>query len=125
MTLLLDSHTVLWWLLDSPSLSRTARAAIAKPGDVVLVSAVTFYELRLKAQSGRLHGVPEDLVVACAADGFRELPVTAAHASLAATLPLHHRDPWDRLLVAQARLQDCAIVSVDRLFRTYGARVVW
>ncbi len=125
MSLLLDSHALLWWLIDSPSLSRAARNAIARPGEDILVSAVTFYELRLKAEAGRLLGVPEDLAGACAAEGFRELPVTVAHATLAAALPLHHRDPWDRLLVAQARLQDCAIVSVDRLFQAYGARVVW
>lgn len=124
MSLLLDSHTLLWWLNDDPRLSAAARAAIRPKIVPVWVSAVTGYELRLKQRLGKLHGVPDDLAATLDRQGFAPLPVSLAHAGLAAALPLVHRDPWDRLLIAQARLEGLSLVSADPVFAAYGVEVV-
>lgn len=124
MSLLLDSHTLLWWLNDDPRLSAAARAAIRPKIVPVWVSAVTGYELRLNQRLGKLHGVPDDLAATLDRQGFAPLPVSLAHAGLAAALPLVHRDPWDRLLIAQARLEGLSLVSADPVFAAYGVEVV-
>jgi PIN domain nuclease of toxin-antitoxin system len=122
---LLDSNALVWWLDDSPRLSPAARAVIADVRDDVWVSAISVYELQVKARKGQLQGLPTTLGALVAAQRFRELPVSLAHAEAAAALPLHHRDPWDRLLIAQARIEGFAVVSADRVFARYGVRVVW
>lgn len=124
MRLLLDSHALLWWLTDVAQLSSAARTAIDR-AELVAVSAATFYELRLKERLGKLRGIPEELGDACNAMGFLQIPITPAHATRAAKLPMLHRDPWDRLLIAQAETDRFAVVSADRLFRDYGVHVVW
>lgn len=125
MSLLLDSNALLWWLADSPSLSRRARAAIEDAGAAIWVSAISVYELQVKARKGLLVGLPPNLGALIARQPFRELAVSIAHGEAAAALPMHHRDPWDRLLIAQARLEALSVVSRDRVFGAYGVRVVW
>ncbi|MCG8584949.1 MAG: type II toxin-antitoxin system VapC family toxin [Pirellulales bacterium] len=112
MKLLLDTHVVLWWLDDPHQLSETARTAIEEPENTVFVSAVVAWEIAIKRGLGKLTA-PPNLAVAIAAAGFASLPITVAHALGIETLPTPHRDPFDRLLVAQALLEDCTLVSRD------------
>ena len=116
MRLLLDSHAVYWWMTGSAKLSPAARALIVNPENAVLVSAVSIYEIELKAGRQRVDLPPQELRAALRRNVVDELPVTHDHAEYAAQLEWEHRDPWDRLLAAQALLENCALVSVDRVF---------
>ena len=122
MTLLLDAHAFLWWVAQDRRLSAIARAAVA--GNPCLVSAVTVWEIAIKRATGKLTA-PDDLVASLAREGFEELPVTAAHGEAAGALPPHHRDPFDRMLVAQAKAERLTVVTVDPAFAAYGVPVVW
>jgi PIN domain nuclease of toxin-antitoxin system len=117
--LLLDAHTLLWWLGDDPELSADARAAIADPSNDVLVSAATVWEIEIKRALGKLEA-PAGLVDALEPAGMGSLPITLRDAEAAAQLPPHHRDPFDRMLVAQAQRLDALIVSRDPVFGEYG-----
>ena len=121
--LLLDTHAVLWWQRDDRRLSRAARRAIAE-ADLVWVSAVSGWEVIIKSMLGRLR-LDEPFRVLLAADDFVELPLTLAHAEALAALPPHHADPFDRALIAQARVEGAAIVSHDRSFKPYDVPVIW
>jgi PIN domain nuclease of toxin-antitoxin system len=121
--LLLDAHTLLWWLGDDPGLSTAARDAIADPASDVLVSAATVWEIGIKRQLGKLEA-PDDLVVAIETSGFDGLPVTIADADRASRLVPHHRDPFDRMLVAQAARVGALIVSRDAAFAPYDVDVL-
>lgn len=118
MKLLLDTHIVLWWLADDRQLPAGAAAAIADAGTEVIVSAATVWEIAIKQSAGRLDA-PGDLLDALAANEFATLPITAAHAIAAGLLPAHHNDPFDRMLIAQAREEGLTLVSVDRRFSDY------
>ena len=122
MTLLLDAHAFLWWVFEDRRLSADGRTAIAD--NPCLVSAVTVWEIAIKRATGKL-AAPEDLVAALAREGFDELHVTAAHGEAAGALPRHHRDPFDRMLVAQAKAERLSIVTVDPAFKAYDVPVVW
>lgn len=124
MKLLLDSHAFLWWLAEDPKLGKEAREAVADPSSTVLVSAATVWELAIKAALGKLDLDGADLVEEIEANGFIELPMTARHAQAAATLPRHHDDPFDRMLIAQARVEGLTIVTRDSAFGAYGIAVV-
>ncbi|MGH1504541.1 MAG: type II toxin-antitoxin system VapC family toxin [Acidimicrobiales bacterium] len=117
MRLLLDSHVLLWWLEDNPSLGVESRAAIAD-ADEVFVSAVSPWELGIKQALGKLT-MPGDLAEAAEAAGFAPLTISLAHATTAPALPAHHRDPFDRMLVAQAQLEALTLVSADRQLAPY------
>lgn len=119
LILLLDAHALLWWLGDEPSLARPAHAAIADPANDVLVSAATVWELGIKRALGKVQ-VTASLGEAIDRAGFSGIPITLADAQTAATLPLHHRDPFDRMLVAQAGRLAATVVSRDRVFDAYG-----
>lgn len=123
MTLLLDTHVVLWWRLDSTRLTKDARTAIAT-ADTVLVSAASGWEVAIKQALGklRLSDPFSELVVASA---FGELPVTLRHAERLSTLPPHHTDPFDRMLIAQAQTEGATLVSHDRAFKPYDVPVLW
>lgn len=125
MKLLLDSHAYLWWLADDPRLTPTARAAIADPANLVLVSAATVWEIEIKRSLGRLDAGEHDLVAEIEANRFSELSVTARHAEAAARLPRHHEDPFDRMLVAQSRLEGLVCVTRDPAFQAYGVPSLW
>jgi PIN domain nuclease of toxin-antitoxin system len=114
---LLDSHVCLWWLDDHPSLGPRCRVALEE-ADEVRVSAVTPWELGIKRALGRLE-MPDGLVGALVAAGFEPLPITAVHAERASALTAHHRDPFDRMLVAQAQLEALTLVSGDEALRAY------
>ena len=125
MRLLLDTHAVLWALEDSPRLSEAARRALLASTSVVLVSPVSAYELSFKAAVGRLPPLPRPFAELCAEQGFAELPFTSRHADLAARLPLVNRDPWDRILAAQALLEGLTLVTRDPRVAALGPVVLW
>lgn len=118
MRLLLDSHTLVWWLIDSPSLSRRARRSIADRSSTVFASAVSAYELVNKHRQGKLRPRLADELLPLLAISFE-------HAVAAAELPGPHQDPWDRLLMGQARVERLTIVSIDPVFADYGVPTLW
>jgi PIN domain nuclease of toxin-antitoxin system len=122
MILLLDAHAFLWWLRDE-ELDRAARESIAAPANDVLVSGATVWELEIKRALGKLKA-PVDLVATIEAAGFGSLPILAVDAVRAGRLPLHHRDPFDRILVAQAIRLDAFVVSRDAAFTAYELNVL-
>lgn len=128
MRLLLDTHTLLWWLDGDRRLSRTARNRIADTDNIVLISAASAWEITTKARIGRLPGaleVAEDVAGAVAGQGFAALEITILHAQRAGRLPGGHRDPFDRMLIAQAQLEDVPIVSNETIFDAYGVTRIW
>lgn len=129
MRLLLDTHALLWWLDDAAGqLSDDAREAIANGEDQVIVSSVCAFEIATKHAIGKMNGV-DQLVGAfeqrLVREGFSALSLTVAHALAAGALPLIHRDPFDRLLIAQARTEDAVLVSNEKLFDRYDVRRLW
>jgi PIN domain nuclease of toxin-antitoxin system len=123
--LLLDTHAFLWWVADSRELSRKARAAIGSGRNQCLVSIASGWEIAIKVSLGKLRiegALDRFLPEQIAANGFQPLPIDLKHAARVATLPFHHRDPFDRLLVAQALEEDLAIVTADPVFTKYGVR---
>lgn len=124
MRLLLDTHAYLWWLADDGRLSTAARDAIRGEDNLVHVSAVCVWEAAIKRALGRLDVGGADLVAQIVANGFVELPITAAHADAAGGLPPHHHDPFDRLLVAQAQREQLRLVTADAALRAYDVDVL-
>jgi PIN domain nuclease of toxin-antitoxin system len=118
MNVLLDTHVALWWLVDPDVLSERARDVIGDGANRVLLSAASVWEAAIKSDAGKLD-IPESFDVAAEAVGIEELPVCARHARRAAALPPLHRDPFDRMLVAQALEEDLVIVTRDARVRQY------
>ena len=123
MRLLLDSHALIWSLWRSPLLGARARDAITDQGNEVFVSAATVWEIALKRRRGQLEA-PENLSVVVERSGFIALPLSLFHAEQAAALPMHHRDPFDRMLVAQAQAEGLVLVTRDAHIRRYGIRTM-
>ena len=123
MIILLDAHALLWWLADDPTLNDDARAAIAAPANDVLVSAGTVWEIEIKRALGKL-SAPDGLVDAIEASSLGSLPILATDGERAGRLPAHHRDPFDRMLVAQALRLDAVIVTRDPAFAPYDVNVL-
>lgn len=119
MRLLLDTHVYLWWLLDSPRMPEEATELISRSDTIVCVSAASIWEASIKSSLGRLDLGGIDLLAEVAANGFSELGVSGAHGWAAGRLPLHHRDPFDRLLVAQARHEQLVLVTDDEALARY------
>ncbi len=119
MTLLLDTHAFLWWLDDPSLLSKPARKAIADGKNTVYVSAAVVWEISIKKALGKLKA-PDDLEAAMTANRFLPLPVTIPHALAVQSLPGIHRDPFDRLLIAQAKHEGFKLVSRDSNVPLYG-----
>jgi len=123
--LLLDTHALLWWLIDDPQLSAAARGAIADLENNVFVSACTGYEIAFKQRLGRLPIFPESLLDRVRQERIGTLPISLEHAVAAASLPGPHRDPWDRIMMAQAVAEECHMVTIDRVFSDYGIPILW
>jgi PIN domain nuclease of toxin-antitoxin system len=122
--LLLDTHVWLWWLSDDRRLGRRARQALADPRAEVYVSAASAWEIAIKMALGKLRVQKADLEAEIAANGFLDLPIRTRHALLAGRLAPRHEDPFDRMLVAQAQVEDLAVVSADPVFEGYGVSVL-
>ncbi len=120
MRLLLDTHVLLWWLADDLKLTRVSRAIIANPDNEVLVSSVSLWEIAIKAALGRIEVELDDLEAAISRNGFRSLSIGFRHALTAGRLPAIHRDPFDRMLIAQAGVDELRVVSHDRVFERYN-----
>jgi PIN domain nuclease of toxin-antitoxin system len=123
MRILPDSHALIWWLKDAPQLSHRARELLNDDSNPLLFSAAALWEIRIKMATGKLapvqdHGVLDE-------EDITRLPITHAHAEAAAQLPLHHRDPFDRMLIAQAQIEDAVILTADRAFAAYDVRTAW
>ena len=128
MRILLDTHAFLWWLAGSERLSGVAHDAIADPGNDILVSAASAWEITTKYRLGKLPGaeaVAHDVAGCIASQGFQELPISVRNGERAGRLPGLHRDPFDRMLIAQALVFDLPLVSVEPLFDRYGVNRIW
>ena len=128
MRLLLDTHALLWWLAGDAALSPAARAAIAEETNAVFVSAASLWEITTKHRLGKLvlsAALLSDLTGVVTDQGFLGLPISLRHAQRAGDLPVPHRDPFDRMLVAQAILDDLVLVSNEHPFDAYGVVRLW
>lgn len=124
MRLLLDTHALLWWLEEHPALSRAAYAAIADRETTVAVSAASLWEISTKQNLGKLRPPVDDVVGSLTANRLEALTITPEHAWAAGQLPLHHRDPFDRILVAQAQLEGLTIVTRDPDIARYQVAIL-
>jgi PIN domain nuclease of toxin-antitoxin system len=122
VNLLLDSHCLLWWLGGLP-ISDRADEAIADLANDVYVSAASIWEIEIKSALGKLT-IDGDLLAEVETAGLALMPITASHGLAAARLPMHHRDPFDRMLIAQAQLEGCSIVSRDSQFADYSVALI-
>jgi PIN domain nuclease of toxin-antitoxin system len=127
MRLLLDTHAFIWWDSDPSRLSAPALAALRDPANTVWLSVVSIWEILIKAQLGKLSvRLPlPDIVAQQQANGLQILPVTLPHSLALEGLPPLHKDPFDRLLIAQAVVEGADLVSADRVFVQYPVRLVW
>ncbi len=123
MRLLLDTHVFLWWRANSPHLEGNARRAMAE-AEQVFISAASAWEVAIKSALGKIR-LPDAFAAGVEASGMKELKVDLEHAAELGRLPFHHRDPFDRMLVAQARTEGLALVTHDRSFEPYEVALVW
>jgi PIN domain nuclease of toxin-antitoxin system len=126
--LLLDTHAFLWWLVDDERLPRAAHDAIAEPGNSIFVSAASIWEIATKHRIGKLAHAGEivaDVDSAILGQGFKELPISVSHGRTAGMLPGPHKDPFDRMLIAQAMTETMVLVSNEQLFDAYGVQRLW
>jgi PIN domain nuclease of toxin-antitoxin system len=126
--ILLDTHAFLWWNEANPTLSKRARGVLSNPRNVLVLSVMSAWEMVIKTRAGKLR-LPEPpsvyIPTRAAHYGIEILPVSLAHVLAAESLPPHHRDPFDRLLVAQAGVEQIPILSADPQVRQYSVEVVW
>jgi PIN domain nuclease of toxin-antitoxin system len=122
--LILDTHAALWWLSDDPRLGAEATRQIGDDTNLVLLSAAVMWEVAIKRSLGRLD-VPDGFAPTLLGAGVQPLAVTVDHAAAVEGLPWHHRDPFDRLLVAQTIVEGATLVSRDEPLRHYGVPVIW
>jgi len=122
MRLLLDTHIFLWYLAASRKLTKSVLTRI-EMADVVYISAASIWEAGIKIKQGRLEANIDDLYEGIVSSGFVELPISAKHSVMAANLPEHHRDPFDRMLIAQAMCEPLRLITADGLLRQYSELV--
>jgi PIN domain nuclease of toxin-antitoxin system len=128
MRLLLDTHTLLWVMLGDPKLSRRAKIALSTASIEVFVSVVSIWEIATKVRIGKLPipgNLLNDPISALTSLGFRDLPLTLSHARLGGLLPNSHKDPFDRMLAAQALLDGLTLVSADTVFDDFAVSRLW
>ena len=128
MNVLLDTHAFLWWVIDDSQLSITAKAMIAEPTNTIYLSVVSAWEIIIKERTGKL-SLPESpetyIPSRLNANRFVTLPVEMPHVLQIAALPDHHRDPFDRLLIAQSQVENIPLLTVDHLISQYSVNVIW
>lgn len=128
MRLLLDTHTFIWWMTNDRALPASAREMIGREDNDIFLSAATAWEMAIKHKIGKLPivaGFIADVPGAMEAEGFIELPVSVVHGQLAGALDGHHKDPFDRMLIAQALCEDLTLVSNETRFDAYGVTTLW
>ena len=123
MRYLVDTHAMLWALGEPGALSTIARDAIASPSNLIFVSSASLWECAIKASIGKLE-LPEDFFDSIPEAGYEVMPIRISHLNIYRTLPMHHRDPFDRLLVAQARAEALVLISRDPELAKYGVEVL-
>jgi PIN domain nuclease of toxin-antitoxin system len=126
--LLLDTHALLWWLSDDPALAKSTRETIAETRNAVYVSAASAWEIATKVRLGKLPSAVDlatDFTGLLEREQFRQLAISVEHATRAGSLPGPHKDPFDRMLIAQAQAENMSIVSNETLFDGYGVRRIW
>lgn len=123
MNILLDTHILLWWLADDPKLSSGHRSIIANPDNLCYVSSVSIWEISIKSSIGKLT-IEDNYIDELVAEGFLELPVTWRHCDRVRQLPDIHQDPFDRLLIAQAGIEQLSLLSVDEQIKKYEIPVI-
>jgi PIN domain nuclease of toxin-antitoxin system len=123
MILSLDTHVLLWWLADNATLSQITRTEISDGKNLVFVSAAAAWEMVIKSALGKLD-IPSDLEAALTANRFQPLPITIPHALAVADLPHHHNDPFDRLLIAQAKVEGLTLVTRDEQIKKYDVSIM-
>ena len=128
MKLLLDTHALIWWLAGDAALSQRARDTIADESNIVLISAASAMEVSTKYRLGKLAKaalLAQDFEAIVAAQGFSELPISIRHARLAGEMNIAHKDPFDRLLIAQAQADGLVLVSNEALFDSFAVQRLW
>jgi PIN domain nuclease of toxin-antitoxin system len=120
---LLDTHVLLWWLADDPALGPGARQEISRADNLVFVSAATLWEISIKKSLGKLVA-PDNINKIVEGEHFLGLPITLAHAERAGTLPGHHRDPFDRMLIVQAQMEGLVLITADMMFSAYEIEIL-
>lgn len=128
MNVLLDTHAFLWWVIDDSQLSNTARAIIVEPTNTIYLSVVSAWEIIIKERTGKLSlpEPPETYIPSrLTSNRFVTLTVEMQHVLQIASLPDHHRDPFDRLLIAQSQSENLPLLTVDHLIRQYSVKVIW
>jgi PIN domain nuclease of toxin-antitoxin system len=123
MKLLLDTHVLIWWLSDARKLSQTEIDLITDSDNLIFVSAATAWEIAVKKMIGKLEA-PDDLPAALAVNNFLELPITIEHSQKLYQLPLHHNDPFDRIMVAQAMSEDLTFMTRDTKIALYDIKII-
>lgn len=123
-SLLLDSHALLWWQEDDPRLGANARKAVEQPNTALYFSAASVWELAIKRAQQKLE-LPDSLLEVLADEGFVEIAISAADGLRAGSLPPHHKDPFDRMIVAQAQSEGLTVVTRDERIAAYGVPVLW
>ena len=128
MRLLLDTHTFLWWIGDDPQLSETARQLIGNADNTLYLSAASGWEIAIKVRLGKLK-LPSEVQgyvsAQIALNGIQVLPIEMTHALHVSTLPDYHRDPFDRILVAQSQVEQLPILTIDPLIAQYAVSTLW
>lgn len=128
MRALLDTHALLWWLSDDPALTRTARNTIANTNNELIISAASAWEIATKVRLGRLPSgadLVSDFTGYVGREGFELLGISAEHGVRAGLLPGPHKDPFDRMLIAQAQAENMPIITNEAVFESYGIRCLW
>mgnify|MGYP001097388317 CR=1 FL=1 len=128
MKLLLDTHTLIWWLAGDDALSQRARDAISDENNSISVSAASAMEVATKFRIGKLPGaelLAQDFEAIIAAQGFAELPISVSHARLAGEINIAHKDPFDRFLIAQSQAEGMVLVSNESLFDSFALQRLW
>ena len=123
MNVLLDTRLILWWLNDDEKLIAEHRNIITTVENICFISAASIWEISIKQKLGKLQ-IPANYIEELKKEGFQELPVSWDHCSLVSVLPLIHRDPFDRLLIAQSKLENLTLISADEMIKQYDISVI-
>ena len=123
MNLILETHIILWWLDNNDTLPERYFKAISDSNNICFISSATIWEISIKSGLGKLE-IPDNLTDILQKEGFSELPVSWNHAAMVRQLPLYHKDPFDRLIIAQTIVEDFTLLTVDKIIPEYGVTIL-